>query len=376
MNRRAALAVLLTPLAGCFGGSAAGPKPAALEPLAQPQALRPLWRASVGRAGDFVFAPALTGDSVFAAARDGSVMRLDAASGRTLWQVRVEARLSAGVGADGRTVAVATDEGDVLALEAASGELRWRARVTSEVLAVPRVVDGLVLARSADSRIHALDAEDGKRRWAYQRAPAPLRLRAPQGMTPQGDVLYAGFSGGRMVALALDSGALRWDAVVTAPKGATELERVADVVGDPAVAGREVCAAAYQGQVACFDTHNGNRVWAREISSVTGVGVDARYAFVSDERGAVHALDRTNGRSLWKQERLAHRQLTRPLPLGEQIAVADFEGYVHLLSRDSGAFVARAETDGSPVRATPIALPGGWLVQTQAGVLFAFAPAR
>jgi outer membrane protein assembly factor BamB len=139
------------------------------------------------------------------------------------------------------------------------------------------------------------------------------------------------------------------------------------------VAGREVCATAYQGHVACFDAQSGNRVWTREISSVTGVGVDARYAYVSDERGAVHALDRTNGRSLWKQERLAHRQLTQPVPLGAQIAVADLDGYVHLLSRDSGAFVARVDTDGSPVRATPIALPGGWLVQTRSGALFAFA---
>ncbi len=373
MIRRAALAVLLPALAGCFGGPSAGPKPAALEALAQPQALRALWRAHAGPAGDFVFSPALVGGVVYAAARDGSVLRLDAASGRTLWQVRLEARLSAGVGADGRTVAVATDEGEVLALEAASGELRWRASVTSEVLATPRVDSGLVLVRSADSRIHALDASDGKRRWVYQRTPAPLRLRTPQGMTLHEDVLYAGFSGGRMVALALTNGALRWDAVVTAPKGATELERVADVVGDPAVAGREVCATAYQGHVACFDAQNGNRVWTRDISSVTGVGVDARYAYVSDERGAVHALDRTNGRSLWKQERLAHRQLTRPVPLGAQIAVADLEGYVHLLSRDSGAFVARVATDGSPVRATPITLPGGWLVQTRSGALFAFA---
>jgi len=176
------------------------------------------------------------------------------------------------------------------------------------------------------------------------------------------------------VALALEGGALRWEATVSDPKGATELERVTDVVGDPVVVGREVCAAAFQGRVACFDAQNGNLVWARDISSVSGVGADARYAFVADERGAVHALDRTNGRSLWKQDRLAHRQLSRPLPLGEQIAVGDLEGYVHLLARESGAFVARAATDGSPVRAAPLALARGFLVQTQAGGLYALAP--
>ena len=374
MARRAALALLVTALAACFGASPGGPKPAALAPLPQAQAWRVLWSANVGSAAGFELSPALAGDAVFAAARDGAVVRLDAADGRERWRVALAARLSGGVGADAATLAVATNEGAVFALDAGTGKQRWRAQVSSEVLAAPRIAAGLVLVRSADSRIHALDQADGKRRWAYQRAPAALRLRTPQGMTPHEDLLYAGFSGGKLVALALDGGTLRWEATVADAKGTTELERVTDVVGEPVVVGREVCAAAFQGRVACFDAQNGSLLWAREISSVSGVGADARYAFVADERGAVHALDRTNGRSLWKQDRLAHRQLSRPLPLGAQIAVGDLEGFVHLLARDSGAFVARAATDGSAVRAAPLALPRGFLVQTQAGGLFALSP--
>jgi outer membrane protein assembly factor BamB len=374
MARRAALALLVPALAGCFGGSSGGPRPAALEPIAQAQELRVRWSANVGAATAFEFSPALAGDALYAAARDGAVVRLDAADGRERWRVSLDARLSGGVGADAATVAVAADDGAVFALETLTGKQRWRARVSSEVLAAPRIAAGLVLVRSADSRIHALDAADGKRRWAYQRAPSALRLRTPQGMMPHEGLLYAGFSGGKLVALALDGGTLRWEASVADPKGTTELERVTDVVGEPVLVGREVCAAAFQGRVACFDAQTGSLLWAREMSSVTGVSADARYAYVSDERGAVHALDRTNGRSLWKQDRLAYRQLSRPLPLGAQIAVSDLEGIVHLLARDSGALVARAGTDGSPVRAAPIALPRGFLVQTQAGGLFALAP--
>lgn len=374
MARRAALALLLPALAGCFGASSSGPKPAALEPLPQARELHLLWSTQVGSAGAFVFSPALAGEAVYAAARDGTVARLDAADGRQRWRVTLEARLSAGVGADARTVAVATDEGEVFALEAQSGKLRWRARVSSEVLAAPGVEDGLVVVRSADSHIEALGADDGKPRWSYRRSPAALRLRTPQGLARFEGLLLAGFSGGKLLALSLDKGAPQWEATVAVPKGATELERVTDVVGDPAVIGREVCAAAFQGRLACFDAQSGNPLWARELSSMNGASVDARYAYLSDERGAVHALDRSNGRSLWKQDRLANRQVSRPLPLGEQIVVGDLEGYVHLLARDSGAFVARRATDGSPIRAAPIALPRGFLVQTQAGGLFALAP--
>lgn len=374
MARRAALVLLLPALAGCFGSAPGGPQPATLPVLQQAPEPRLLWSAAVGGAGAFVFQPALANDSVYAASRSGAVVRLDASSGRQRWRIALDARLSGGVGADARTVVVASDAGEVYALEASDGALRWRARVSSEVLAAPRVHGELVLVRSADSRIYALGVEDGKRRWAYQRAPSPLMVRTPAGLTPGEDSLYVGFAAGRLVALALLTGAVRWEAVVALPKGATELERVTDVVGDPVVIGREVCAAAFQGRLACFDAQNGNLQWARDISSVTGASADARYVYVSDDRGTVHALDRSNGRSLWKQDRLAHRQLSLPLPLEAQLAVGDLQGYVHLLSRDTGAFVARVATDGSAVRAAPLRLPAGLLVQTQGGGLFALAP--
>jgi outer membrane protein assembly factor BamB len=348
-----------------------GPKPAELPAIERPREVRVLWSVDVGSAGRFVFEPARVGDAVFAAARDGSVVRVDAANGAERWRVSTETRLSSGVGADANTVAVATERGEVIVMDAASGKPRWRARVSSEVLAPPAIGNGLVLVRSVDNRIFAFGEQDGKRRWVYQRAPASLIVRSPSGMTIVGDTAFAGFSGGKLAAIALANGGMRWEATVALPKGATELERVTDVVGDPVVQGREVCAAAYQGRVACYDIANGRQIWARELSSLTGVSVDARYAFVSDDRGAVHALDRSNGRSVWKQDRLSFRQLSQPLGVDSAVAVGDLEGQVHFLSRESGAFLARHSTGNGPVRAAPVGLASGWLVQTQNGTLIA-----
>jgi len=376
------IAVLL--LAGCggkaswnpldwFGGSS-GPQPAPLPPLSGAQTVRVLWSANVGEAGSFAFSPALNGDDVYAAGRGGTVARLDAASGATRWRVTLDAALSGGVGTDGSIVVVASEEGEVFALNAQDGALRWKARVSSEVLAAPVVGEGLALVRSADSRVFAFDTADGKRRWVYQRAASALVVRSPAGVTLVPGLALAGFSGGKIVALALSNGAARWEGTVSLPRGATELERVADVVGEPAVLGREVCAAAYQGKVTCFDMRSGNPIWSRGLSSVTGVRLDARSAYVSDDQGAVHALERFSGRSLWKQDRLAHRRLSLPYAVESAVAVGDFEGYVHFLDRESGAFVARIATDGGAILAAPIRLSrGGFLVQTRNGGLFALS---
>ena len=380
MLRLAALAAAALLVSGCQSaldlvrGRSSGPKPAELTPIASAAPVRVLWSASAGRANRFIFAPAVVGDAVYAAGNDGTVMRLDAGSGASRWRVNVDRRLSAGVGADERTVVVASEDGEVIALEAESGVLRWRARVSSEVLTRPVLGGGLALVRSADNRVFAFGDDDGRRRWVYQRAAASLIMRAPTSLLVDGDVVLAGVPGGKLIAVSLSNGALRWEGTVSLPKGATELERVSDVVGEPAVQGREVCAAAYQGRVACFDEATGRQTWVRELSTLTGVGLDPRFAFVSDDRGAVNALDRSSGRTVWKQDKLSLRQLSAPVAAGNAVVVGDFEGQVHFLARDSGAFVARYATSGGAVRTAPVLLPGGAvLVQTQNGGLYALA---
>ena len=376
-RRFTALLAAATLLGGCaswFSSDSSAPKPAPLTAISNAQPVRVLWSASVPSAGHFFFSPAFAGDSVYVAGRDGTVARLDAASGSSRWRVDLGTRLSAGVGSDGRLVAVATDEGEIFALDAQNGSVRWRARVSSEVLAAPVIGDGLVLVRSADSRLFAFGADDGKRRWVYQHAPASLVVRAPAGLSIQADTAYAGFPGGKLVAIALENGGPRWEATVAVPHGATELERVTDVDGVPALQGREVCAVAFQGRVTCFDSRNGNQIWSREISSISGVSLDARYAFVSDDKGSVYAFDRSDGRSVWKQDKLANRETSLPLPLDAEVVVGDLKGYVHFLARESGAFVARFATDGGAIRAAPIRLPSGVLVQTLDGSLYALSP--
>ncbi len=356
-----------------FGSRTPAPEMAPLPVLATTLALRPLWQANIGNSEQAVFSPAVTSDSVYAAAGDGAITRLDAGSGKQVWRISAGERLTGGVGASGKLVVVGSGKGEVLGFDT-NGAALWKARVTSEVLAAPQVADDVVVVRSADGRIFGLDAKDGKRKWYYQRPTPALTVRSPVGLSIARGVVYAGFGGGKLVAVNLDNGAVRWEATVALPRGATELERVTDVIGLPIVGEREVCAVAYQGRIGCFDLATGQTLWARAMSSTSGLSLDARYVFVSDDKGEVHALDRSGGSSVWKQDKLRLRNLSAPLAIGREIVVADIQGYVHLLARDSGAFVGRVATDGSAVSTNPVMLPnGGFLIQTRNGGLYAFS---
>ncbi|MET5020843.1 PQQ-binding-like beta-propeller repeat protein, partial [Burkholderia pseudomallei] len=78
-------------------------------------------------------------------------------------------------------------------------------------------------------------------------------LRTHAGLISTPSLVIAGFPGGKLVAINRSNGSTMWESNVALPKGETELERIADVTSPPVLAGREVCAAAFQGRVACFE---------------------------------------------------------------------------------------------------------------------------
>jgi outer membrane protein assembly factor BamB len=358
----------LTPLlSSCSSSKSEAAKPAALADIKPTLNVRTAWRVNVGGARGAPLQPAVLENAVYAAANNGTVLRVAPATGEVVWRIDANAKLTSGVGSDGFVVAVATARGELLTF-GADGKPGWRAQLPSDALATPLVGRGLVIVRSTDQRVTAFEIDSGKRRWTYSRTSPPLTLRTTSDMVFAGENVIVGFPGGRMVALALANGAARWEAVVTEPKGATEVERLADVVGAIAISGRDACAAAFQGRMVCVDNTNGNLRWAREHAAGGGVALDERHIYSVDMKGAVVAHARDSGASVWRNESLANRELSTPLALASAILAGDFEGYVHFMRPDSGEFAARVQFDGA-ITAAPRAWGNGAIVQSQGGTL-------
>lgn len=377
MNKCLAAMALPFLLAGCstldslnpFSASSNKVKMAELSPIKTSAEVRVLWRDSVGKGEDYVFVPAVNDKSVFAAGKEGTLARFD--EGSKVWQIKLGQTLSGGVGADATTVVVGTPKGDLLAFSAADGKALWKARATSEILAPPVLGEGLVVVRSGDNRLAAYDLLDGKRKWIYQRPTPALSLRVTAAPVISDKLAFAGFPGGKLIAVSMSNGAPVWEGTVSMPKGATELDRVADITSAPVIDGNAICAVAFQGRIACFDLGTGNLAWARDMSSAAGLSIDGRYVYVSDDKGAVHALDKASGASIWKQDKLSLRRLTAPLARRGLVVVADVQGIVHFLSREDGAFAARLTTDGTAVSAPLQPLGSNLVVQTRNGGVYA-----
>jgi outer membrane protein assembly factor BamB len=338
-------------------------------PIVNPGEVRWRMRGDAGDMGTSILRPALLDGSLYVASAEGGLLRLDAATGVRQWRVRTGVTITGGVTAQDGIVVVGGEKGQVLAYDV-DGKLRWKAVATSEVLGPATVVDGIVVVRSEDGAIVGLDAKDGKRKWLYQHQLPVLVVRSSAAMALHEGVLYAGFAGGKLVALDPTNGAVRWESVLSEPRGTTELERISDITSTPRVDNQEVCAVSYQGRVGCFGLGDGTLTWSRPYSSDKGLALSDKTLYVSSVSGEILALDKGNGSSVWKNSQLDKLHTSAPTVVGDYLIAGDKNGTIYAIRQNDGSIAARISTDGSPIQRTPLKVDGGVVVQTYNGGLY------
>jgi len=344
-------------------------KPAKLVDFKQTATFKERWHEDVGDMGDSTLTPALTQDAVYAANADGRLYKLQRENGRQIWRIDSGFTITGGVGVGDGLVLVGGEKGEVAAYDE-DGKLRWKVTAPSEVLSPPQVADGIVVVRTGDGHVVGLNEMDGKRQWVYEHPTPSLIIRSHADVAINRGVAYAGFAAGKLAAIDIMTGNVRWEAAVSQPSGITELDRISDITSVPVVDNGQVCAVSFQGRVGCFDAVQGNELWNRKLSSDKGLALSYRNLYVSDALGVVHAMDRNTGATIWKNDKLLRRGTSRPLVLGDFVIVGDYEGYLHALSSDDGHMMARIHTDDSPILTAPLEMDGGLLVQTQDGGLY------
>ena len=376
MKRIAAISLLVL-MTGCstisgWFSSDKSEKPAELVDFKPSAAFKVRWHEDVGDMGDSTLKPALTQDAVYAADADGKLYKLQRESGRQIWRVDTGFTITGGVGVGDGLVLVGGEKGEVAAYDEA-GKLRWKVTAPSEVLSPPQVADGIVVVRTGDGHVAGLSEKDGKRQWLYEHPTPSLIVRSHAGVAISHGVAFAGFAAGKLAAIDIASGNVRWETAVSQPSGTTELDRISDITSPPVVDDGQVCAVSFQGRVGCFDAAQGNELWNRKLSSDMGLSVSYKNLYVSDAEGVVHALDRNTGASVWQNGQLLRRETSRPLVLGNFVIVGDFKGYLHALSSGDGHLVARIDTDGSAILSAPQQMDDGLLVQTRDGGLYSLS---
>lgn len=368
--RRTFFAIAFASLLASCSSSGNKPKPAELTPVVPLISAKQVWVSPVGGTNAALSLVAVN-ERVAVAGGNGTVAVIQTATGADAWRTQVGAPVKAGVGFDGHMAAVVTERNDLVAL--VNGQEVWRQRLAASSHTAPLVAGQRVFVLAADRTVQAFDGNTGIRLWQQSRPGEPLVLRHPGVLLAVGDTLVAGL-GGRLLGFNPSSGSIRWDVNIASPKGGNDVERMVDLVGPAHRLGNEVCVRAFQAAVACVDAERGSVIWRQNSDGRTGLSGDDRHVYGTDASGRVVAWGRAKGEVAWSQDKLLHRGVGTPLLLGRSVVAGDAQGFMHVMSREDGAFMARLPTDGSAILSAPVLAGDTLLALTRSGNLVAWRP--
>ena len=359
-------------LLSCSDSDNAEP-PAELVDFEESIKINKLWSVDAGSGDDQQYVklfPLIAENKIIVADRNGDVTAFDIKSGKELWNVELNVILSGGVGGDENHLIVTSRNGLVIMLDG-EGKQLWKIDASSEVLMPAQISGDFAIIRSVDGRLTALDIDNGSEKWTYKRDVPALSLRGNSAPIITKGYVFNGLDNGRLVALDLITGVAVFDIPIATPSGRSELERLIDIDGQAVVRDDTLYIASYQGRVVSLDIRRGQLNWSRKTSTYSGVEYVASSLYLADDKDHLWSYDAANGATMWKQEKLSARNITRPVAMKNTIVVADFEGYLHWLSQYDGHFLARVETDGSGVIVPPVVHKGVLYVLTRDGELSA-----
>lgn len=376
-SQRAGLATLALALTACSSISWFGSekKVLPLPTLSGSATVSTTWQSPLGNKLTGSLVPAVANGRVYAAHPSGAIIIADEKTGAVVSRFQLPSGkgiVSGGVAASADMIVLGTNKADVVAIDM-NGAVVWSSKASSEIVAPAAISDSAVVVLGGDGAITAFDPKTGARKWSIVRQLPALTVRSSAVPTFARGAVFVGTPQGKLIAIDASNGVIGWEATVANPKGTSELERLVDVVGLPAIDTDRACAAAYQGRVACFDLLRGNLLWSRDMSSLIGPLLDNRYVYATDEKGVVQAFDKTTGGTVWKQDVLAGRRATGAALIGDFYAVQDADGLLHLVERGSGKIVGRGlgEAFASDARLVPAG--DGALVQTRSGQVVALS---
>ena len=270
----------------------------------------------------------------------GKLIAFNENSGKEIWTKELNVAVSAGLTISNGTLFLGTSKGEVLALNTTTKNELWRSQLSSEILARPAISKNILVAKTIDGRVYGLNAKNGVENWVYDRTVPRLTLRGSSTPLISNDIVITASDSGKLSALST---------TISVAKGRNELERVIDMDIDPVLVDDVVYVAGYQGRIAAVKLGSGQLLWSRDFSSYTGLYVDAFRVYISDAVGQLWALNRYNGSTLWRQDKLLRRKLTTPEAYDKYIVVGDYDGYLHWLNREDGKIIARKKVNGSDV---------------------------
>lgn len=362
----------------------------AMHHLDLPEAIREVWRSSVGSgSGSATFlynSPVMADGRLYALDADGNLAALDAATGRRLWQVDTtpedegNAIVAGGVAAAGGKVYVASGYAEVLAFDGATGRLIWKQSTPAPMRSAPTISAERVFVITVENQLIALAAEDGRRLWVHAGVGETAGLLGGSSPAVDGNVVIAPFSSGDLFALRIDTGRVVWSESLTATRRTDAVSSLANIRARPVVDRGTVYALSNSGRFAAISLRTGQRIWDVEITGTESPWVAGDFIYLLSNNNELICLTRADRKVRWvtRLERYENPQKQRdpitwagPILAGDRLIVVGSNAQALSISPYTGELLGLAKLPGK-ARVGPIVADGTLYILTDDATMIAY----
>lgn len=350
------------------------------------------WSANIGE-GDGkrqrIVADPVAGQGRIFTLDAGATVTATASSGGTLWSRdltpsadRSDQATGGGLALADGVLYVSSTFGLLTALDAATGEIRWQQKLEATGSGTPTVLGDLVYLVSGGDTAWAIETATGRVRWQTSTAPDQSNVLGGAAPVVTDQLAIFAFGNGEVQATFRQGGLRVWDAIVSGQRRFSALARVADITGDPVLAGDTLYVGTHSGRMVALDIANGERRWTAQDGAISPVWVAGGSVFAISDRNELMRLDANDGTRIWGvklpnfTERRPRRQVEvvahyGPILAGGQLVVASNDGQLRFFDPASGAQTHAVTVPGGAT-SSPIVAGGTLFVVGTRGQLHAF----
>lgn len=349
--------------------------------LALNASIKTVWTGDAGQGsskyGKLSASPIVYGGKVFTLDAAGQVTAFSISGGGAAWRASVapdgeknpQKGYGGGLAADGGRVYAATGFGTVVALDAASGKKLWEKVVGVPIRTSPTAAADRVFLVTTEGEVHCLSGADGSESWTYRGLPEKASFISNASPAVDGDTVVVPFTSGDVVALKISTGQALWTESLARARTASSMAAMSDAAR-PVLDGGSVFAIGHAGRMVATNARTGERLWSLTVPSTQQPWVAGDTIFVADTGGQLMAITRRDGKVAWTMKLPSQGQWSGPILAGNKLWVASSKGALVSVDAATGK-VASTQDLGYTVNIAPVVAAGRMFVLTDNARLLA-----
>ena len=284
-----------------------------------------------------------------------------------------------GVAYDDGKLFVTSGFGSVIGLDAKTGRQLWKTDLDIPIINAPVANGGRLFVSTDDNHFYALAEVDGRRLWDHQGIAESAGILESTSAAVAGEFVVAPYTSGEVFALRVQNGQVAWSDILSHSGQVTALSELDDIAGRPVMDRGMVYAISHSGVMAAINLATGDRVWTRDIGGIQTPWAAGDYVYVLTSQARLLCLTRKDGRVRWIHQLQNYRDMedkrdpiewAGPILVSDKLIVVSSSGVAESISPYTGELIGRIDIPSAAFIA-PIVANGTLYIYTNDAQLVA-----